>query len=192
MKVHNKNKAKIHTQVQLWSKNDDVATPDDLYKALNEEFKFDFDPCPLGGKPKEPNEPKELNEPKETKETNEKKYDGLEVDWGKSNYVNPPYSEIKEWLKKAIKEMKKGNKSVFLIPLRLSSVYWEQYVYPYASEIRPIAGYIKFKGYEKIRGLNTPIGLVIYDPVQYKGKFQGVNNVHFSEIAGNEVIAMEW
>lgn len=191
MKVHNRNKAKIHTQVQLWSKNDDVATPDDLYKALNEEFKFDFDPCPLGGKPKE-NEPKE-NEPKEneTKELSEK-YDGLEVDWGKSNYVNPPYSEIKEWMKKAIKEMKKGNKSVFLIPLRMSSVYWEQYVYPYASEIRPIAGYIKFKGYEKIRGLNTPIGLVIYDPVQYKGKFQGSNNVHFSEIAGNEVIAIEW
>lgn len=196
MKVHNKNKAKIHTQVQLWSKNDDVATPDDLYKALNEEFKFDFDPCPLGGKPllnpKDSNpkdsDPKDVNQnPKD-----EKKYDGLEVDWGKSNYVNPPYSEIKEWLKKAIKEMKKGNKSVFLIPLRLSSVYWEQYVYPYASEIRPIAGYIKFKGYEKIRGLNTPIGLVIYDPVQYKGKFQGVNNVHFSEIAGNEVIAIEW
>lgn len=176
MKVHNKNKAKIHTQVQLWSKNDDVATPDDLYEAMNKEFKFNFDPCPLNGHPK----------------NSTSKFDGLKVDWGTSNYVNPPYSDIKEWLQKAIEEMKKGNKTVFLIPLRFSSVYWEQYVYPYASEIRPIAGYIKFKGYEKIRGLNTPIGLVIYDPEKYKEKFKPPHNIHFSDIGENEVIIYEW
>lgn len=171
-KVHCQNKTKIQTGVQLWSKNNDVATPDDLYNALDKEFKFDFDPCPLGGK--------------------EKGKDGLKINWGKSNYVNPPYSEIKKWLKKAIEEMNKGNKSVFLIPLRLSTRYWEQYVYPYVSEIRPIAGYIKFKGYEKIRGLNTPIGLVIYDPEAYKSKFTGKNNIHFSEIGDKEVIVLEW
>ena len=171
-KVHCKNKRKIQTGVQLWSKNDDVATPDDLYDALNKEFKFDFDPCPLGGKDTETN--------------------GLKIDWGKSNYVNPPYSEIKEWFKKAIAEMKKGNKSVFLIPLRLSTRYWEEYEYPHVSEIRPIAGYIKFKGYEKIRGLNTPIGLVIFDPKAYKSKFTGKNNIHFSSIGDNEVIVLEW
>lgn len=174
-KVHCKNKAKIQTGVQLWSKNDDVATPDDLYNALNKEFKFDFDPCPLNGKPKENEKP-----------------DGLKIDWGKSNYVNPPYSEIKEWMLKAIKEMKKGNKTVFLIPLRMSTKYWEELVYPYASEIRPIAGYIKFKGYEDIRGLNTPIGLVVYDPNKYKQKFEGKNNIHFSKLGDNDVIAIEW
>ena len=170
-KVHCLNKAKLQTGVQLWSKNDDVATPDDLYDSLNEEFNFDYDPCPLHGK---------------------SKFDGLTVDWGKSNYVNPPYSEIKEWLKKGIDEMKKGNKSVFLIPLRLTTRYWERLVFPYASEIRPIAGYIKFKGYEKIRGLNTPIGLVIYDPKKYKSKFKGDNNIHFSEIGDKDVIVLEW
>ena len=103
-KVHCKNKAKIQTGVQLWSKNDDVATPDDLYDALNKEFKFDHDPCPFGGK--------------------QKGKDGLSEDWGKSNYVNPPYSQIKLWFKKAIKEMKKVNKSVFLVPLRLGTKYF--------------------------------------------------------------------
>ena len=82
-KIHCKNKAKIQTGVQLWSTNDDVATPDDLYKALDAEFKFDNDPCPLHGKAT---------------------MDGLKTDWGKSNYVNPPYSEINKWLEKAIEE----------------------------------------------------------------------------------------
>lgn len=170
-KIHCKNKNKIQTGVQLWSKNDDVATPDDLYKALNNEFGFDFDPCPLGGKAD---------------------FDGLALDWGKCNYVNPPYSEIKDWLKKAIIEMKKGNKSVFLIPLRMNTKYWDQYVYPYVCELRPIAGYIKFKGYEKIRGLNTPIGLVIYDPKKYTSKFTKKNNIHFSKIGEKEMICLEW
>lgn len=184
-KIHCKNKAKIQTGVQLWSKNDDVATPDDLYKSLNDEFQFDFDPCPLNGKP-------QSNNKSDKSDKSDKKFDGLTVDWGKSNYVNPPYSEIKEWLTKAIKEMKKGNKSVFLIPLRLSTKYWEELVYPYASEIRPIAGYIKFKGYEDIRGLNTPIGLVVYDPAKYKQKFEGQNNIHFSTLGNKDIIAIEW
>lgn len=171
-KIHCKSKKKIQTGVQLWSKNDDVATPDDLYKALDNEFSFDFDPCPLNGKQTD--------------------VDGLSIEWGKCNYVNPPYSEIKEWLKKAIVEMKKGNKSVFLIPLRLSTNYWDDYVFPYACEIRPIAGYIKFKGYEKIRGLNTPIGLVIYDPKKYNSKFNTPNNIHFSTIGDKDVICLEW
>lgn len=45
---------------------DHQETPRDLYAALNEEFKFDFDPCPLHG---------------------EKDFDGLSVSWKKTNFV---------------------------------------------------------------------------------------------------------
>jgi len=45
-------------------------TPPELYTALDEEFNFDFDPCPYP-------RPDEFN--------------GAEVPWGQSNYVNPPF-----------------------------------------------------------------------------------------------------
>ena len=48
-------------------------TPDDLMKELNDEFKFDFDPCPYP-KPED--------------------FDGLDADWGQSSYVNPPFGSI--------------------------------------------------------------------------------------------------
>ncbi len=45
-------------------------TPPDLYAALDGEFKFDFDPCPHPV-------PEGFN--------------GLDVPWGRMNYVNPPF-----------------------------------------------------------------------------------------------------
>ena len=48
-------------------------TPTELYIDLNEEFQFDFDPCPHP-----------LPEG----------FDGLTAEWGSSNYVNPPFGSI--------------------------------------------------------------------------------------------------
>jgi len=58
---------------------DDWATPKEFYDKLNKEFSFDFDPCPLFSE-----------------------FDGLSIDWGKSNFVNPPYSKLREFVYKAI------------------------------------------------------------------------------------------
>src|SRR4051812_14731900 len=71
-------------------------TPPDIMNAMQLEFKFDFDPCPF---------PKDEN------------FDGLTCEWGKSNYVNPPFGSIihngkkkgmTAWVRKAIHENKKG------------------------------------------------------------------------------------
>ena len=35
--------------VHFSSLTDEWKTPDSVYKALDDEFHFDFDPCPLGG-----------------------------------------------------------------------------------------------------------------------------------------------
>ena len=80
-------------------------TPPELYKALDDEFHFDFDPCPY---------PKPEG------------FDGLTCDWGKSNYVNPPFGSILHegkrkgptaWMRKAIAEQKRGNLSVVVYPI---------------------------------------------------------------------------
>jgi len=80
-------------------------TPPELYASLNEEFNFDFDPCPFP-KPDE--------------------FDGLTCDWGQSNYVNPPFGSIihdgkkkgpTAWARKAIVEANKGNNVVLVYPI---------------------------------------------------------------------------
>lgn len=80
-------------------------TPPDLYKELDREHNFDFDPCPYP-----------LPEG----------FDGLTDDWGQSNYVNPPFGciihegkkkGVTAWVRKAIKEFRKGKKVVLVFPM---------------------------------------------------------------------------
>ena len=106
--------------------DDNYATPPELYNELNKEFNFNFDPCPY-------NEGDIIN-------------DGLKIDWGKSNFVNPPYSQkLKEqFIIKGIEEMKKGNTSVFLIPVSTSTKLFHDYIKPNANEIRFLKGRVKF------------------------------------------------
>ena len=123
-----------------------VKTPDDLYNELNDEFTFDFDPCPLNPD-----------------------FDGLNIDWSDSNYVNPPYNNIARWLKKGIRERNKGNTSVFLIPARVNRRYWFDLVWPEASEVRFIHGCIKFDGYTG--GSPFPVAIVVFEPNK-KAKYE--------------------
>jgi hypothetical protein len=78
-------------------------TPSPMYQALNDEFHFDFDPCPYP-------RPEDFN--------------GVAIPWGKSNYVNPPFRRSDgafgagptAFVRKAICEKEKGNSSVIVIP----------------------------------------------------------------------------
>jgi hypothetical protein len=80
-------------------------TPPELYAALDSEHRFDFDPCPF---PLPPG------------------FDGLTCEWGKSNYVNPPFGSIMHggkkkgptaWVRKALAERAKGKKVVLVYPI---------------------------------------------------------------------------
>jgi hypothetical protein len=106
--------------------DDNYATPPKLYEELNKRFNFDFDPCPY-------------NE-------NEILINGLEIEWGKSNFVNPHYSQkLKEkFVIKGVEEMKKGKLSVFLIPVSTSTKLFHEWIKPYATEIEFLKGRIKF------------------------------------------------
>lgn len=112
----------MNTKVMFSSANDNWKTPKDVYAKLNSEFCFDFDPCPLNENPT---------------------FDGLSVEWGQSNFVNPPYSDISNWCKKAYDESLKGKTVVLLIPSRTDTKYWHEYIMK-ANEIRFIRGRLKF------------------------------------------------
>lgn len=78
--------------------SDDWKTPDDFYNKLNSRFNFDFDPCPLNH--------------------DISKWDGLKIEWGQRNFVNPPYSRKlkEEFIKKAYRESMDGKLCVMLLP----------------------------------------------------------------------------
>ena len=105
--------------------SDDWETPKYLYEQLNLEFNFDFDPCPLRSN-----------------------FDGLKIDCGKRNYINPPYSrDLKEsFVLKAIEESKKGNLCVMLLPVSTSTKLFHNHILPNAKEIRFLYRRIRFLG----------------------------------------------
>lgn len=107
---------------------DDWKTPAKIYEQLNNEFNFDFDPCPY--------------------KHDITQWDGLQVDWGDSNFVNPPYSrKLKEaFVEKAVIEKLKGKTSVLLLPVSTSTTLFHDVIKPNASEIRFVRGRIKFEG----------------------------------------------
>jgi site-specific DNA-methyltransferase (adenine-specific) len=79
-----------------WSGNDNYATPDYLYCALDKEFGFNFDPCPLNDAPM---------------------IDGLSLPWdGKRAFINPPWSNIGPWVTKALQ--RDAELVVLLVPAR--------------------------------------------------------------------------
>ena len=79
-------------------------TPPQMFASLNNEFSFDFDPCPYP----------RLND-----------FDGLKTEWGKMNYVNPIFRKKDSlsgkdgpttFVRKAIQEQKKGKSSFLTLP----------------------------------------------------------------------------
>lgn len=120
----------MNTDLIFSSKSDHWATPTDFYKQLDTEFNFTFDPCPLNST-----------------------FNGLTINWYGNIYINPPYSNIRPFLEKGIKEFNKGNAKVlvFLIPARTDTRYFHDIIYDTHThkprenwEIRFIKGRLKF------------------------------------------------
>lgn len=68
---------------------------------------------------------------------------GLKRGWGSRTFINPPYSQLKAWCKKAYEESLKGKLIAMLIPSRTDTIAWHEYVMK-AKEIRFIKGRLKF------------------------------------------------
>lgn len=110
-------------RVLLKSERHDWRTPKAFYEKLDMEFKFDFDPCPV-----------------------DPDFNGLEIEWGGANFVNPPYKTKMQdaFIRKGFEEWKKGKTVVFLVPARTDTRRFHEIFLPHASEIRFIQGRLKF------------------------------------------------
>jgi hypothetical protein len=95
------------------------ATPAETYSALDSEFHFDYDPCPLRSEE-----------------------DGLRQSWaGKRVYCNPPYGpKIRAFLERGLE----AEVAVFLIPARTDTKWMHEIVLLHAKEIRFLKGRLKF------------------------------------------------
>jgi hypothetical protein len=91
--------------------------PSEIYSPLLKEFRFDYDPCP---------------------HPRPEGYDGLVSEWGKANWVNPPFwAGITAWVRKAISEQEKGKTSVLILPLD----NWVVLLLKAGAELRPIGAH---------------------------------------------------
>jgi len=100
------------------------STPSDLYAALDAEFSFTLDPCPMDDAERIMDQ------------------DGLARSWaGERVFCNPPYDNIYPWLDKACE----ADLAVYLLPARTDTRWFHDYALK-ANEIRFLRGRLKFGG----------------------------------------------
>jgi phage N-6-adenine-methyltransferase len=156
--------------------NDDLwETPPELFSVLDSEFHFTLDVCCM----EETAKCARYFTPREN---------GLAQCWdGEVAFMNPPYSQVGIWIRKAWCESLLGATVVALIPSRTDNEYWHTYILPdsrvgisdslrrvhNASEIRMIRGRVPFLHYGKRYGSpKMPSVLVVF-----AGRYVGVPTV---------------
>lgn len=108
-------------------KSDHWATPDFIYGFYVDRCGF-FDPCPLHSD-----------------------FDGLVIEWPKNVFVNPPYSDVLSWVRKALGEYCRllrlwdEPSIVLLLPCR-TDTEWFRLLAEFGCEILFIRGRLKFGG----------------------------------------------
>ena len=141
-------KSKIVTEKDSWE------TPQWLFDLLDQEFHFQVDAAATKENAKLPAYFEDLDA-----------VPTLKFDWyckgaWERFFLNPPYSQIAVFMKKAYEESQKGAIVVCLIPARTDTKYWHDYVMK-AQEIRFIKGRLKFG--DSKTGAPSPSVVVIFD-----------------------------
>jgi site-specific DNA-methyltransferase (adenine-specific) len=120
---------------EVWT-SDEWETPWATVHALEDQFNrgipFDLDPCawPRSAKASRYFTPRE---------------DGLGQAWDGMVFMNPPYSVVDRWVRKAVQESLRGVRTVALLPVRTDRDWWHDDLMPY-SEITFLRGRLRFIG----------------------------------------------
>lgn len=141
------------------SKNQEYATPWELFNKLDEEFNFTLDVCA--------DKDNRKVDTYYTKDDN-----ALIKDWKGVCWMNPPYKDMKQWVIKAYNEsLKHDSIVVCLIPARTNTNWWHEYCMK--GEIRFIKGRPKFEGC--VHGLPQPLAIVVFGS-KYKNTYKSFEN----------------
>lgn len=139
-------------------------TPDWLKTYIHEKYNTNrlFDPAPF---------PRPIE--RDPLDGSFKEFNGLQVEWARRTFVNPPFSKIIHWVKKMYEEYLKGKFIVMLMPTgKTNTLYFHEYVLPYA-KFEFLKGRIRFvdllkqKPYAEASSFATM--LVIMDPQGSRG-----------------------
>ncbi len=164
-------------------KSDNWQTPECLFKWLDNQYRFTLDPAASDNN--------FLCDKYYTIKT-----DGLKQNWKDERvYINPPYSKVAWWVKKAYKETHEGDCPivVMLTAGRVDTRWFADYVFKYASKIIFIKGRIKsinrempgwredgnFKispapfpsivfVFNNIKGSSARVGNAVFETIDYK------------------------
>ena len=131
-------------RIMFSSDSDEWATPDDFFAYCEERFgKFDLDPCAS-----------DENHKCDNYYTIED--DGLSKEWHGKVFVNPPYSQMETWIKKAYEESRRSDTIVyFLCPARTDTKWFHNFALK-AKELYFIKGRLKFKRPDKDKAVGAP------------------------------------
>ena len=146
----------------LFSKNsDEWQSPLGLFQDLDREFHFDLDACAT--------HENHMVDAYFTKDE-----DGLEQNWGGHTvWCNPPYSQIKKWVRKCYYEGHQPNTTVvLLVPSRTDTKWFQNYVL-HRAEIRFIKGRLRFNGSNN--NAPFPSALIIYRGPEEKARKHKTN-----------------
>ena len=117
--------------------SDSVRTPQNILKVVRAEFGEFYDPCPFNPQ----------FDPKVHK-------NGLTTEWGDVSFVNPPYSFVRPWFKKAREEWLLGKTAVLFVKLAcLGTQYARKYI-P-GAEVRILVDKVQFPGYQNTAIFNN-------------------------------------
>lgn len=134
------------------STNQEWETPDSIFLPLNKEFGFTLDVAASESNHKCP---RYL-----TEEDN-----ALAKSWsGEICWLNPPYRQVGNWIKKAYQESRNGATIVCLVQARTNTNWWHDYCL--RGEVRFIRGRPKFKGCK--HGLPQPLAIIIFQGMTQK------------------------
>lgn len=139
----------MNTKLMFSSEDQTWETPQDFFNKVNDEFNFTIDVCATS-----------LTAKCEKYYTENE--DALIQKWEGVCWMNPPYGRtINKWIKKAYEQSLDGAIVVCLIPARTDTIYWHQYIFPFASEIRFIKGRLKFGN--STNSAPFPSALIVFD-----------------------------
>jgi phage N-6-adenine-methyltransferase len=132
------------------SDTDEWATPLAIFRQLDAEFgPFDLDPC---ARP----------ETAKCARFYTPEQDGLSEPWAPARvFMNPPYSAVADWMRKARLEAQDGATVVCLVPARTDTAWWHDNVEGKA-EVRFIRGRLKFHPLK--HNAPFPSAVVVYRP----------------------------